>query len=140
MTLGGRAAILNVSSVAGFYPLPNTAVYAASKAYVTSLSEALAIELRPKGVTVTALCPGPIETEFHTLARRPGVDAIESHVESLPAFVVTAEEAVRTALMAVSRGRARVVPGPFLCLCIALAAIVPFFITRELLRAWRNKL
>ena len=49
MTLSGRAAILNVSSVAGFLPLPNIAVYAATKAYVTSLSEALAIELRPKG-------------------------------------------------------------------------------------------
>ncbi|HEY5770091.1 MAG TPA: SDR family oxidoreductase, partial [Terrimicrobium sp.] len=72
MMLGGRAAILNVSSVAGFIPLPNTAVYAASKAYVTSLSEALAIELRPRGITVTALCPGPISTEFHEVASRPG--------------------------------------------------------------------
>ena len=140
MTLSGRAAILNVSSVAGLLPLPNIAVYAATKAYVTSLSESLAIELRPKGITVTALCPGPVATDFHSVARRPGVATTESHVESMPAFVVTPEEAVRAALVAVSRGRARVVPGLLLCLAMGLTAIVPFFITREVLRALRKKL
>ena len=140
MMLGGRAAILNVSSVAGFIPLPNTAVYSASKAYVTSLSEALAIELRPRGITVTALCPGPISTEFHSVATRPGIEEGPSHAERMPAFVVTPEEAVRTALVAVSRGRARVVPGPLLCVAVALAMLVPFFIIREVLRALRNKL
>jgi short-subunit dehydrogenase len=140
MMLGGRAAILNVSSVAGFIPLPNTAVYAASKAYVTSLSEALAIELRPRGITVTALCPGPISTEFHEVASRPGNEERASHPEAMPAFVVTPEEAVRTALIAVSRDRARVVPGPLLCVSVALALLVPFFIVREILRALRNKL
>ena len=140
MMLGGRAAILNVSSVAGFIPLPNTAVYSASKAYVTSLSEALAIELRPRGITVTALCPGPISTEFHAVATRPGIEEGPSHAERMPAFVVTPEEAVRTALVAVSRGRARVVPGPLLCVAVALAMLVPFFIIREILRALRNKL
>ena len=133
MMLGGRAAILNVSSVAGFIPLPNTAVYSASKAYVTSLSEALAIELRPRGISVTALCPGPIAT-------RPEDGAKASHAEKMPAFVVTPEEAVRTALVAVSRGRARSVPGPLLCVAVALAMLVPFFIIREILRALRNKL
>jgi uncharacterized protein len=140
MTVSGRAAILNVSSVAGFLPLPNIAVYAASKAYVTSLSESLAIELRPKGITVTALCPGPVATEFHSVARRPGVATTESHVEAMPAFVVTPKEAVRAALVAVSCGRARVVPGLLLCIAMSLAAIVPFFITREVLRALRKKL
>jgi short-subunit dehydrogenase len=140
MMLGGRAAILNVSSIAGFIPLPNTAVYSASKAYVTSLSEALAIELRPRGITVTALCPGPISTEFHAFASRPGGEGKASHVETMPAFVVTPEEAVRTALLAVSRGRARVVPGLLLCVSVAFAMLVPFFIIREILRALRNKL
>jgi uncharacterized protein len=140
MILRGRAAILNVSSVSGFIPMPNQAVYSATKAYVTSLSEALAIELRPRGVTVTALCPGPIATEFQSVAQRPGVEPRRSHAESMPAFVVMPEEAVRAALVAVSRGRARVVPGPLLCVSIALAMMVPFFITREVLRALRNKL
>jgi uncharacterized protein len=140
MTLSGRAAILNVSSVAGFLPLPNTAVYSATKAYVTSLSEALGIELRPRGITVTALCPGPIATEFHAVASRPGDELRRSHAETLPAFVVTPEEAVRAALVAVSRDRPRVIPGPLLCVSMALAMLVPFFITREILRALRNKM
>ena len=57
-------AILNVSSTAGFQPLPRQAVYAASKAYVTSLSQALSQELKNTGVSATVLCPGPTRTEF----------------------------------------------------------------------------
>src|SRR5205814_4286471 len=59
-----RGAILNVSSSAGFLPLPGIAVYAATKAYVTSFSEAIRAETRDCGITVTALCPGPLHTEF----------------------------------------------------------------------------
>jgi short-subunit dehydrogenase len=140
MMLGGRAAILNVSSVAGFIPLPNTAVYSATKAYVTSLTEALAIELRPHGITVTALCPGPIATDFHSAAQRPGDVDRSSHVKSMSAFVVTPQEAVRSALIAVSRSRARVVPGRLLCVSVALATLVPFFVTRRVLRALRKML
>jgi uncharacterized protein len=140
MTLGGRAAILNVSSVAGFFPLPNTAVYSATKAYVTSLSEALAIELRPRGITVTALCPGPIDTEFHTFSQRPGDVPRTTHVKSFGAVVVTPQQAVRAALVAVSHGRARVVPGPLLCVSVGLATLVPFFIMRQILRSLRKKL
>src|SRR5207244_10781830 len=65
-------AILNVSSSAGFLPIPGMGVYAASKAYVTSLSESLRAEVRGNGVTVTALCPGPVHTEFGDVAKRPG--------------------------------------------------------------------
>src|SRR5688572_19692229 len=87
----GRGAILNVSSIAGLLPLPKMAVYAASKAYVTSFSEALRAELRGTGVSVTALCPGPVETEFSSVANRPKTG------ESMPApevFKVTAEKVV----------------------------------------------
>jgi uncharacterized protein len=140
MTSGGRGAILNVSSVVSFFPLPNMAVYSATKAYVTSLSEALAIELRPRGITVTALCPGPVETEFFDVASR-GEDAIsEAHYDSMPVFVVSPQEVVRTGLEAVVRGRARVIPGPWLCLAVGAALLVPFFLTREILRAFRSKL
>src|SRR6266508_3195786 len=59
-----RGGILNVASVASFMPGPGMAVYYATKAYVRSFSEALHHELKPKGVRVTALCPGPVETEF----------------------------------------------------------------------------
>lgn len=61
-----RGRILNVASTAGFQPLPWMATYAAAKAFVLHLSEALAVELRPYGVTVTCLCPGRTATEFFT--------------------------------------------------------------------------
>src|SRR3989454_6359596 len=67
-----RGAILNVSSSAGFLPIPGMAVYAATKAYVTSFSEALRGEVRGTGVNVCTLCPGPVHTEFQEVARRPG--------------------------------------------------------------------
>ena len=60
--------ILNVASVASFNPTPNAAVYGATKAFVLSLSEALSEELKPHGVTVTALCPGLTETGFSKAA------------------------------------------------------------------------
>jgi len=139
MTNGGRAAILNVSSVASFFPLPNLAVYAATKAYVTSLSEALAIELRPHGITVTALCPGPVPTEFTAVARREGDDRAPHHV-TMPAFTVTPEQAVRAGLEAVARGRARIIPGPLLSIAVGAALLVPFFIVRAILRGAAKKL
>ncbi|CAN5380899.1 SDR family oxidoreductase [soil metagenome] len=140
MTRSGRAAILNVSSVASFFPLPNMAVYSATKAYVTSLSEALGIELRPRGITVTALCPGPVETDFFTVARRSDEENPAAHYESMPAFVVTAPRVVQAGLEAVIAQRARVIPGPVLAVAVTLAMLVPFFLTREILRAFRSKL
>lgn len=68
--------ILNVSSIAGFLPGPGMAVYYASKAYVLSFTEALRCELGPLGVKVTALCPGPVPSEFQARAGfRPGYDS-----------------------------------------------------------------
>ena len=65
--------IINVSSIAGLFPLPYMAEYAATKAFLISLSEALAEEARPFGVHVQACCPGSTETDFHTTAGiRPG--------------------------------------------------------------------
>jgi uncharacterized protein len=68
-----RGGILNVASIAAFFPGPGMAVYYASKAYVLSFSEALYGELKRRGVRVTALCPGPVETGFQARAKlRPG--------------------------------------------------------------------
>ena len=61
-----RGRILNVASIAAFQPGPGLAVYCASKAYVLSLSRAMSAELRGSGVTVTALCPGYVETGFQS--------------------------------------------------------------------------
>jgi short-subunit dehydrogenase len=70
-----RGGILNVASVAGFLPGPQSAVYYASKAYVLSLSEALHDELKGRGVRVTCVCPGPVATEFQARAGLPDDEA-----------------------------------------------------------------
>jgi short-subunit dehydrogenase len=78
-----RGGILNVGSVAGFLPGPGMAVYYASKAYVLSFTEALHEELGPLGVRVTALCPGPVLSEFQSRAGfRPGLDSAVLNVSA----------------------------------------------------------
>ena len=64
----GEGAILNVASTAGFQPLPWSAGYSAAKAHTLAFSEALHHEVAGRGVTVTALCPGPVRTEFWQVA------------------------------------------------------------------------
>lgn len=64
--------LIQIASVAGILPQPNFAVYAASKAYVLSLSRALREELRSKGISVTAVCPGPVSTDFFAIAEETG--------------------------------------------------------------------
>jgi len=66
-----RGGILNVASIAGYLPGPGQAVYNATKAFVKSFSQALTEETRGTGVRVTALCPGPVDTEFATTAGYP---------------------------------------------------------------------
>jgi short-subunit dehydrogenase len=78
-----RGGILNIGSVAGFLPGPGMAVYYASKAYVLSFTEALHEELGPLGVRVTALCPGPVPSEFQSRAGfRPGFDSAVLNVSA----------------------------------------------------------
>ena len=135
MIVQGRAAILNVSSVAGFFPLPTMSVYSATKAYVTSFSESLAMELRPQGITVTALCPGPVPTEFFEVATRLGDEDRANNFKTCPALVASASEAVRAGLVAVARDRARVIPNPLLAATVAVALAIPFCIVRRILAA-----
>jgi len=121
-----RGAILNVSSSAGFLPIPGFAIYAATKAYVTSFSEALRAELRGTGVSVCALCPGPVHTEFQEVAKRPGGQS-----ESGPEFVhVSLGQAVRDALAAVEADRPLVIPGLAMKLGMFLVRITPMSILR----------
>ncbi|HEV2369805.1 MAG TPA: SDR family oxidoreductase, partial [Acidimicrobiales bacterium] len=104
----GRGAILNVASTAAFQPIPGQAAYGGSKAFVLAYSQALAAELRSTGVTVTALCPGPVSTEFEQRAGfRPG-----EAEGALPRFMwMTAEEVSRLAVDGIERGRQVVIPG-----------------------------
>lgn len=122
-----RGAILNVSSCASFMPMPGLGVYAATKAYVTSFSEALRTELHGSGVTVTALCPGPVHTEFDQVARR----AAHPGMGVAPAFTyVEAEEVVRLALSAVERKRPIVIPGVVMKLAMLIARLAPMPLLR----------
>jgi short-subunit dehydrogenase len=125
-----RGAILNVSSSAGFLPIPGMGVYAASKAYVNSFSEALRAELCGTGVSVTALCPGPVHTEFGEVAKRPGREP-----ERGPEFVyVSVERVVRDTLAAVEAGRPLVVPGFAMKLSMLLVRVIPMPVFRWALR------
>ena len=125
-----RGGILNVSSSAGFLPIPEFNVYAATKAYVTSFSESLRAEVRAAGVTVTALCPGPVHTEFGDAAKRPSTEP-----QTGPEFVyVSVEKTVRDALAAVEADRPLVIPGFVMKLGMFLVRITPMSILRL---AWR---
>jgi short-subunit dehydrogenase len=104
MLAAGAGGIVNVSSTAGFQPGPGFAVYAATKAYVTNLSEALHEEARGRGVRVLALCPGFTRTEFQA---RNKFDA--SRVPD--AAWSTPEQVVDEALRALARGHALCIPG-----------------------------
>jgi hypothetical protein len=124
-----RGGILNVSSSAGFLPMPDSAVYAATKAYVTSFSEALRIELRGTGVIVCSVCPGPVRTEFQEVAKRPG-----DKPNIGPTFVlVSVEQIVRDALTALEADRPLVIPGLPMKVAMFLVRIIPMPILRMLL-------
>jgi short-subunit dehydrogenase len=129
------SAILNVSSSASFVPVPQLAVYAATKAYVTSFSEALRAELRGTGVSVTALCPGPVDTEFSEVAN-------SGHSEDscgAPEFLkVPADRVVHEALIGVERDRARVIPGWAVFLIMSFLFFIPFAFIRFGLNAQRR--
>jgi short-subunit dehydrogenase len=102
----GKGWLLNVASVAAFAPGPGLAVYAATKAYVLSLSESLHEEVRGTDVEVTALCPGLIRTEFQAVSNT------ERYERSIPSFVwLDVGDVVREALAATVKGRAISVPG-----------------------------
>lgn len=95
----GRGKIVNVASTAGFIPGPYMAVYFATKAYVLHLSEAIGYEMRPKGVSVTALCPGPTSTQFAEAAKATGMGIFQS--KHLP----TAEQVAVFGYKAMQKGK-----------------------------------
>jgi short-subunit dehydrogenase len=97
-------AILNVASTAAFQAGPKMAVYFATKAFVLSLSEALHEELKPAGIKVSCLCPGPTRTEFGEVAGFGGSGAFDR-------LAMSAEEVVEVGLDGLDRNKAVVIPG-----------------------------
>jgi short-subunit dehydrogenase len=107
----GRGAILNISSVAAMQPLPYSAGYSAAKAYVLTFSEALHHELKGRGVIVTALCPGPVSTDFWEISGWE-VAGGNSFEKSAPGLAwISPTDAARAGIQGVASGRRVVVPG-----------------------------
>ena len=99
----GTGAVLNIASIAGFQPIPFMAVYSASKAFVLTFSEAVQEELHGTGVSVTALCPGPVPTEWAEIA--------SAERFSIPLAQVSPEEVAEQAIQGMLSGKRGVVPG-----------------------------
>jgi short-subunit dehydrogenase len=126
MIRNGGGAIVNVSSLASLLPIPDFAVYAATKAYVTSFSEALRIELKEHGIPVLAVCPGPVHTEFGKTARR-------GENKRLPVsewFCTPKEQVVAESLDALARTKARVYPGLKTLAAALVISAVPIVLMR----------
>jgi uncharacterized protein len=102
MVARGSGGVLNVASVSGFMPVPQQATYSASKAFVLTFTEALTIDLHDTGVTATALCPGPVKTEFAGI------------IKGLPkALFLDPARVAREAIDGLEHGEISVVPGAF---------------------------
>lgn len=118
----GRGAVLNVSSLAGFYPLPGQAAYGAAKAFVLSYTESLRSELRGTGVTATALCPGPVATGLDDVAGF----SVGQRAAVLPRFMwKSADEVARAGIDGLAANKARVVPGRANRLAAAFCRVAP---------------
>ena len=106
----GRGAILNVASTAAMQPIPYSAGYSAAKAYVLAFSEAIHQEVRGRGVTVTALAPGPVDTDFWQIAGWE-VQGGKSFERAVPGTLITPQQAARAGIQGLERGERVVVPG-----------------------------
>ncbi|MBZ9749730.1 SDR family oxidoreductase [Deinococcus sp. HMF7604] len=122
MVARGRGRVLNVASTAAFQPGPLMAPYYASKAYVLSLSEALNEELRGSGVTVTALCPGPVQTGFQAASGLGHSELLRGPVRLA---MLSADEVAAQGLDAMLRGQAVVIPGRLNQLQVAALRLLP---------------
>jgi short-subunit dehydrogenase len=102
----GRGVVINIASTAAFQPLPGAATYGATKAFVLSLSEAVHEELKGTGVTLTAVCPGPVKTEF---AEAAGLGGAEERVPGV--LWLSAESVARSAVESADDGKRAIIPG-----------------------------
>lgn len=116
--------VMNVASLAAFMPGPVMANYYASKAYVLSLSEAMHEELKEEGVKVSALCPGPVRTEFQERAEMEKTDTAK-------AFIMEAKKVADAGYIGLWRGKAVVIPGTFEKMVPVLTKLMPRCLVRK---------
>lgn len=124
-------AVINLASLAADVFIPDFALYAASKAYVASFSEALRLELRASGVPVLAVCPGPVHTGFGDAARRSGCSNGYSSFKKW--FYTPIDTVVDGSLRALERGRARYYPSARILLVGCIARNVPLALLRAVM-------
>ncbi len=115
-----RGRVLLVGATAGFFPGPGAAVYHATKAYVLSLGEALAYELRGSGVTITTLCPGPTKSGFATAANGEATKLYHGR-----GSMMESAEVARLTYQALRRGHRILVPGLSNKLRVAFSQFIP---------------
>jgi len=128
----GRGGVINVASIAGYQPTPGNATYAATKAFVSSFSQAVHEELKGTGVKCMVLSPGFTRTEFQD---RAGIDSDE-----VPGFLwQDAPTVVQHALRAYDKGRAVCVPGPLNSVAAAFTSVTPQSVTRRIAAVVVNK-
>jgi short-subunit dehydrogenase len=126
MVVRDRGWVCNVSSIAGFQPAPNLAVYAATKAFVTSFTEGLHEELRGTGVSATALCPGLTRTEFQSVSNSTG------QTRDIPDFAWMSSEEVASIGLADTAARIAVsVPGFANKAFVATTGVLPRGLVRR---------
>ncbi|HNV83506.1 MAG TPA: SDR family oxidoreductase [Arenimonas sp.] len=128
MEQAGHGRILNIASLAGLVPASaGHTMYGATKAWLIRFSECLALETAPKGVHVTALCPGFTYSEFHD------VNGMRSSISKLPKFIwLSSEQVAKIGVDAVESGKARVVTGRTNKLIAFLCKYLPDWLSRAL--------
>lgn len=131
MVTRGTGRILNVASAAGFVPGPFMAVYYASKAFVLSFSEALAMELADRGVSVSVLCPGPVKTEFQ---KRAGVEKLKIFRRA-----ASAEEVARLGFVQTMKGKRLIIPGGGVKMALSLQRMVPRCLSLKVVHSLQKK-
>lgn len=128
MTTQGRGAIINVASVAGYQPAPYSATYSATKTFVRYFTEAIAEEVRPKGIYLQVLCPGFTHTEFHEKA-----DIAKG---GIPSFMwMESSDVVAASLASMDRGDTVCVPGAVNKAITAVGGATPNAVSAKLAAA-----
>jgi short-subunit dehydrogenase len=125
MVARGGGTIMNVGSTSAFQPIPYQAVYAATKAYVKSFTEALAYELKGKGVSVLAFHPGPTKTPFVDIA------GAESQERTFGRFFMSVDEVADLAMKQIQSGEETVVAGALNEVAATLSSVGPSKLVRE---------